>query len=264
MALRFVVLMSNAILKVPALNERYGAKAESYIKLSEQIFNKWDERGAWRSTEGDGMITIVLPFGIDQKTGHWTGGYENRNSLRNGFSHQDNKANLVACWLLAMYDATGKAAYRERAERWFRLMKSRMKLKDDGTYEIWNYWQPAGPWDYKFLFVPKHWIGVHPKAGYYDIDVEAIVAAYEHGIIFTSENIVQLARTAISQKRYWEALVRYNKEIQYIFEANHKPDSWHGLSVTPWYLALQVQLQCGNQVSKSLTDSHQRADCPTP
>jgi hypothetical protein len=252
--------MSDTILKSPALSERYGAKAKNYVEFSEQIFNKWNERGAWRSTEGDGVITVVLPYGIDQNAGHWTGGYESRNALRNGFSHQDNKANLIACWLLAMYDATGKAVYRERAEKWFRLMKSRMRSKDDDTYEIWNYWQPAGAWDYKFLFVPKHWIGVHPKAGYYDIDVEAIVTAYEHGIIFNSEDIMRLARTALSEKRYWEALVPYNDEIQYIFEANHKPDSWHGLSATPWYLALQVQLQCGNQVSKS-PDSYQLAGC---
>ena len=42
-------------------------------------------------------------------------------------------------------------------------------------------------WDYKLPNLhlwPKHWIGVHPKAGYYDIDVEAIATAYEHGLIF--------------------------------------------------------------------------------
>ncbi len=49
-------------------------------------------------------------------------------------------------------------------------MKSRMKPKDDGTYEIWNYWQPAGPWDYKADGSPKHWIGVHPNGGYYWVD----------------------------------------------------------------------------------------------
>ena len=30
------------ILKTPALKEKYGAKAESYLKLSEQIYEKWD------------------------------------------------------------------------------------------------------------------------------------------------------------------------------------------------------------------------------
>ena len=90
------------------------------------------------------MISVVLPYGIDAKTGKWTDGYETRNDPGHGFSHPDNKANHVARWLLAMSDATGKAVYKERAEKWFRLMKSRMKLKADGTYEIWNYWEPAG------------------------------------------------------------------------------------------------------------------------
>jgi hypothetical protein len=59
-----------------------------------------------------------------------------------------------------------------------------MKLKHDGTYVIWNYWEPAGAWDYKSDGLPKHWIGVHPNAAYYDIDVEGIVAAYKHGLVF--------------------------------------------------------------------------------
>ena len=79
-----------------------------------------------------------------------------------GFSHQDNKANLIANWLLAMFDATAKPVYRERAEKWFQVMKSRMKLKHDGTYEIWNYWEPAGAWDYKSTACPSTGLGFTP------------------------------------------------------------------------------------------------------
>ena len=48
-----------------------------------------------------------------------------------------------------------------------------------------SYWQPAGPWDYKPDGSPKHWIGVHPNPGYYQIDVTGIVEAYRHGIVET-------------------------------------------------------------------------------
>ena len=58
------------------LKEKYGPKAENYIKLAEQIFEKWDTRGVWRETDNGGMVTVELPFGIDQKTGNWTGEYE--------------------------------------------------------------------------------------------------------------------------------------------------------------------------------------------
>ena len=101
---------------------------------------------------------------LTRKPGKWTVEYERRNTPRVGFSHQDNKANLIANWLLAMFDATAKPVYRERAEKWFQVMKSRMKLKHDGTYVIWNYWEPAGAWDYKSDGLPKHWIGVRPNA----------------------------------------------------------------------------------------------------
>jgi hypothetical protein len=257
MALRPIVLMAGEILKDPALEKKYGAKARGYIKLSEEIFEKWDKRGTWRPTKDGGMITVVLPFGIDEKTGNWTDGFAKRNDEGQGFSHPCNKANLVARWLLAMYDVTQKPLYRDRAEKWFRVMKSRMKAKDNGTFEIWNYWQPAGKWDYKPDGTTKHWVGVHPNEGYYCIDVEAIVAAHEHGIVFTSDDIDRLIATAQAGdlapqpggapakmiKRLWSALAPYSPAIQKRFEESHKPDTWGGLGLTPWYLALQAGLR---------------------
>ena len=243
MALRPVVSIAGEILKTPALREKYGAKAESYIKLSEQIYEKWDTRGAWRETKGGGIITVVLPFGLDGDTGKWTSGYATRNEPGNGFSHPNNKANHVARWVLAMYDATQKPAYRERAEKWFRLMKSRMKLKDNGTYEIWNYWQPAGPWDYKPDGSPKHWVGVHPRGGYYSIDTEGIVDAYQHGLVFTDEDIDHLVATALAEKRYWNALIPYSPEIQKRFEDRIQPNRWGSAGGISQYLILQAPLR---------------------
>ena len=206
-----------------------------------QIYEKWDARGAWRETDNGGMVTIELPFGIDQKTGNWTDRYARRNAPGVGFSHPDNKANLIADWLLAMFDATAKPVYRERAEKWFKVMKTRMKLKHDGKYEVWNYWEPAGAWDYKSYFLPKHWIGVHPNAGYYDIDAEAIVTAYEHGLVFNKDDINRLVATAIAEKRYWTALVPFDGTIQKQFEETLDPGGWNGLSRAPWYLAIQLR-----------------------
>ena len=94
-----------------------------------------------------------------------------------------------------MYDVTGKDVYRERAEKWWRVMKSRMRLRGDGKYYVWNYWDPAGPWDRKPDGSLKHWVGVHPNGGYYGIDVEGIVTAYEHGLVFTQEDIARLVAT---------------------------------------------------------------------
>jgi len=239
MVLRPIVLMAGEILRTPALKDKYGIKAESYLELSKRTYEKWSRRGAWRDTKDGGQISIVLPYGIDAKTKQWTDGYERRNDSHVGFSHPDNKANLVAQWLLAMADATGEAKYQEQAAKWFKLMKSRMKLRDDGTFAIWNYWEPAGEWDYKPDSSTKHWVGVHPNGGYYVIDTEAIVDAYEHGLVFTVEDIRRLAATGLAEKRYWPGLVAYSPEIRQHFEEELKPDSWGGLGETPRYLAMQ-------------------------
>jgi hypothetical protein len=237
MALRPVVLLSSVIIRDPALRQRYGAQAASYISLARSIFRKWQERGAWRPVPG-GCISIVLPFGIDRSTGEWTKGYSDRNFLKVGFSHPDNKANLVASWLLAMFDATGDPEYRTLADNWFRVMKSRMIAADDGTYRIWSYWEPAGAWDYTAIGLPKHWIGVHRNPGYYVIDVTAIVAAYTHGLEFTRKDIERLVRTDARQTVVWPALAPYDPEIRRRFEQTLDPSSWTGLTLVPWYLAL--------------------------
>jgi len=195
MVFRSIVWMSGEILKTPALKEKYGAKAESYLKLAEQLYEKWEKRGGWRETRGGGMISVVGYYGIGED-GNWTAGPEERQDPSLAFSHPDNKANEVARWVLALWDVTGKPEYRDRAEKWFKVQKSRMTLKDDGTYKIWNYWQPAGPWDYRADGSPKHWIGVHGNGGYYQGDTRGIVAAYEHGLVFTKADIDHLIDTA--------------------------------------------------------------------
>jgi hypothetical protein len=264
MALRQVTLMAGEIRKNSALLSKYQDKAESYLKLSEQIFAKWDQRGAWRDTANGGAISIVLPFGMEAATGKWSDGYAKRLDPAVGFSHPDNKANAVALWLLALSDVTGKTVYKTRAEKWFRLMKSRMKTRDNGKYFVWNYWEPAGPWDYKGGS-PKHWVGVHPNGGYYGVDVEAIVAAREHGLVFDQDDQERLIATnrdfmwnqkvegaafqrmdgGAADPRWkdtpgvlWTALTPYDETLRKVFLANYKPASWGGMSTTPWFLSL--------------------------
>jgi hypothetical protein len=240
MALRPIVLMAHQIMTEPALKQSFGANADAYLKLSRLIFEKWDHRGAWRDAESGGKISVVLPFGIDRSTGQWTTGYMTRDAPGNGFSHPNNKANLVASWLLSMFDATGESTYKEIAEKWFELMKSRLRVGSDGTFEIWNYWQPAGPWDYIHK-APKHWIGVHSNSGYYNLDVQGIVLAYQHHLVFDDRDIHRLIATALAQKRYWTALVPYSDAVRENFESTLEADSWPGLTLTPWYLSLQRQ-----------------------
>ena len=258
MALRPVVLMASEILKDSALGKKFADKARRYLDLAGRIFEKWDSRGCWRPVK-EGGVWVETPFGIDRQSGKWTVSYAARKT--GGFTHPDNKENEIARWMLAMHDVTKKPVYRDRAEGWFRVMQSRMKTREGGKYFVWNYWEPAGPWDYKSDGSPKHWVGVHPNGGYYQIDVAAIVAAYEHGLVFTREDIRRLIATnrdfmwnhEIRGARFrridggepdprwknspgvlWHALAPHDATLRNIFITNHRATGWGAMSATPW------------------------------
>jgi hypothetical protein len=258
-AFRPVVLMAGEILKTPVLKEKLGGKAQEWIDLAGRIFEKWIARGCWREVK-DGGLWVVPKFGIDRETGQWTEGYARRNS--EGFSHPANKQNYIALSLLALYNVTGKAEYRELAGKWWRLLKSRLRTHDNGKYVVWNYWDPSGPWDFLSNGEPQHWVGVHPSGGYCEMDAEAMVAAFEHDLVFAREDLRRLVAThrdfmwnqeitgakfqrldgrltASGQKDWsgtlWPALVPYDPDLRKIFVLTHDPASWAGLALTPWF-----------------------------
>jgi len=261
MALRPMVLMADKIRNSRTLKDKYGRQAEVWLALAGQTFEKWVARGCWREVKGGGLW-VAPAFGIDRQTGKWTDGYARRRV--DGFSHPANKQNHIARWLLAMAQVTKKAVYRESAEKWWRLMRSRMRTVEGGKYFVWNYWDPAGPWDFKADGQPRHWVGVHPNGGYYGIDVEGIVAAFERGLVFTEEDLARLIATnrdymwnqqmsgahfrridgGAPDDRWkdspgvlWTGLTPYDKTLREIFVANHNPASWGGLAATPWFVA---------------------------
>ena len=246
--LRPVVLLAYQMTTNPALKAKYGAKGQSYIQLAEQVYTKWVSRGGWRDTAGGGMMTVILPYGMDPTNSYWID-YDTRNNPGNGFSHPENKANEVALWMLAMWDVTGNPEYKIRAQKWFTLLKSRMTLQGganpDGVGNlIWNYWQPAGPWDYVDYSSPnptdpKLWVGVHPNNGYYQIDTQCIVAAFEHGLVFTEADITPLITSA---KTSWTPSAWEGVATEYYFNPSALAP---GMSVSAWPASGTVQQVCG-------------------
>ena len=261
MAFRPVVLMAGEIQRDPELKARFADKASRYLKLAGETFEKWIARGCWREISGGG-VWVVPAFGIDQQTGKWTDGYAQRHT--EGLSHPDNKQNHIARWLMALYDVSHKPVYQETARKWWQIMKSRMHTREGGKYCVWNYWEPAGPWDYNPDGTTRHWVGVHPNGGYYQIDIEGIVCAFKHELVFSKTDIDRLvatnrdfmwnqqlhgarfgridggetdARWKESAGTLWTALVPYDETLRKIFLANNDPASWSGLIATPWFLA---------------------------
>lgn len=261
MGLEPLVRAAGAILADDALTARYGDQARAWLELAEQTFEKWTARGCWREV-GNGGVWVVPTFGVTPDGRAWDGPYHQRGV--DGFTLPANKQNHVARWLLELWDVTGQRVYRDRAERWFRTMKSRWREREAGKYRVWNYWDPAGPWDRRPDGGLKHWVGVHPNGGYYTIDVAGIVAAFEHGLVFDRADIDPLIATnrdfmwnqqvegarfqridggqpderwANSPGVLWTALTPYDETLRRIFEATHQPASWGGLAGTPRYVA---------------------------
>ena len=241
-AFRPIVPMARQMITNPALKAAYGAKGQTYLALAETLYRKWVSRGGWRDTiprTPGGMISVVLPEGMDPATGYKTwitnpssdwpdspgqNSYTSANEygptwiaqgINNGMSHPTNKNDEVALWLLAMWDATGNPEYQLRASKWFTYLKNyRMTLEDectsglDGAGDlIWNYWEPAGSWDFVAnqaqndlygdwgIGGTKTWDGLHPNNGYYWIDTQCIVAAFEHGVVFNESDITTWSMT---------------------------------------------------------------------
>ena len=263
MGFRPVMLMAAEVQNNPELKAKYGEKAAGYVKLAEDTFNKWIARGCWREVKNGG-VWVVPAFGLDRDKGTWTEGYARRE--QDGLTHPANKQNHLARWLIAMHEATSKPVYRDHARKWWQVMRSRMRLREGGKYFVWDYWNPAGPWDYQPDGSTRHWVGVHPNGGYYQIDIEGITTAFEHELIFSRADIDILittnrdfmwnhqvkgakfrridggevdARWKESPGTLWTALVPYDAALRKVFEANNDPDAWGGLIATPWFLARQ-------------------------
>jgi hypothetical protein len=261
MGFRPLILAAVDVGRDPALRAKFGVATDRWTKLAESTFDKWIDRGAWREVK-EGGVWVVPSFGIDRQTGQWTAGYARRGL--DGLSNPDNKQNLIASWLIALHDATGNAVYRQHAEKWWRVMKSRLQTREDGKFLVWNYWEPAGPWDYKQDGSTWHWVGVHPNGGYYGIDVEGMVTAFEHHLVFNQDDLDRLIATnrdfmwnhQMANARFrridggepdarwknspgvlWTALVPYDETLRAIFVANHNPGDWGGLGTTPWFVA---------------------------
>jgi hypothetical protein len=199
-AFRPIALMAYQMINNPQLQSQYGAKGQTYLNYAVNIYKKWMSRGGWQATTVNGVsgeVSMYMPQGLSADYKSWV--TYSTNPMAGGMSHQCNKANCVARWMLAMYDVTGDTRYLTHARKWFTLMKSRMSTSTDSYAVvdlygnvIWNYWEPAGPWDYDSNGAPIFWIGLHPNDGYYEVDTTAILEAWEHGVVFTQADIASL------------------------------------------------------------------------
>lgn len=111
-----------------------------------------------------------------------------------------NKQIDVGVVALRIWQITGEEKYKQKAEKIFGFMKSRMQRYKDEYH--WNYFEPGGQWDLAAGAEHiRHWVGVHPERNYQSGEVANILKAYNAGIVFTAEDIQGIVNTNL--KMIW-------------------------------------------------------------
>jgi len=142
-----------------------------------------------------------------------------------------NKQFDMAIAALRLWRITGEEEYRDRAERIFRLMKSRIRLVDD--HYVWNYWEPLGPWDVGKGDL-RHWVNVHPYRNYQAREVGDIVEAYHSGIVFDREDIEQIVRTNLDVMWNGDVDNPQWRNSDAVGKWEPPPEGWKGRAGTLW------------------------------
>jgi hypothetical protein len=180
---------AEVVLKDEGLSAQYGEAANRYVALAKKhLIEKWDTRGTWHK---DGPYGSYASWDRYLKPGdlsEWREIEIQKSSLSLPFNKQFD----MGIASLRLWRITGEVKYREKAERIFRLMKSRIRLVDD--HYVWNYWEPLGSWDVGGDDL-RHWVNVHPYRNYQAGEVGDIVEAYHSGIVFDRVDIERIVRT---------------------------------------------------------------------
>ncbi len=167
MLARFIVL-ANA-------NE-FNNVRESYRALIEdQLMKKWD--------------SYYVDLGAKGATYRWNKDYIPTKSL---ITLPHEKQAIIIEGLLAASRAIGNPACRTRAEKLGVFLKSSMTVKDD--HYVWNYWTPAGDWDY-VNGKARHWENVEPKGMWYSVTVASAVMLYDNNLVFDESDMQKLVAT---------------------------------------------------------------------
>ncbi|MBT3602660.1 MAG: hypothetical protein HN521_06285 [Candidatus Latescibacteria bacterium] len=180
---------SEVILKDHGLKAKYGEAAEKYVSLAKKhLIEKWDARGTWREDGPYGSYASWNQYLEPGDLSQW----RDKDIKKSTLSLPFNKQFDMGIASLRLWRITGEISYRGRAERIFRLMKSRMQLVDD--HLVWNYWEPTGVWDVEGNDL-RHWVNVHPYRNYQAGELGNIVEAYHSGIVFDRTDIERMINT---------------------------------------------------------------------
>ena len=187
-----VIKLTAAVRADPKLKAKYGRKVEAWFKdIVEVSIPAWDKRGSWHDLgEKGGYYTHTTHYPDPE-----THAIVPRKDLYQGSTLAYNKVHTMIESFILLHRMTGSPWYRERIVKCERFFRDHWRIKKD--HVEWNYRDFSGPWDFKNGKDGETKTGyfIHPKGGYYASDLEAIVACYDAGIVFTEPDMKLLVKT---------------------------------------------------------------------
>ena len=168
-------------------------KAEAWFKDVVASIHAWDKRGCWQDfPDGSGWYHGITHY-PDPKTGELL----KLDSISAGGVVPYNKVHALFEALDLAYRITGDDWYKTRMEKCCKFF--RKHWREDDKHVEWNYRDHAFAGDYKsgVLGQGETLTGafVHPKGGYYALDAEGVVRAWDLGIFYTKPDIEKLIKT---------------------------------------------------------------------
>ena len=158
---RFAAVVRND----PTLQERWSADADRLLKTAEEAVAV--HQGDYREGPGADEGFVYSPY------------------LKKHLPL--NMQNALARAWLAIDDATRSSQHREHVTRLAQFMKNRLRAMDDGSY-VWAYWPPLeGPGD------------SFEDISHATINVDFMVLCFEHGIVFTREDLARLEKALLKR-----------------------------------------------------------------
>ena len=187
-----VLMFVMEVRKDPKLKEKYGAKAEAWLKDAEATIRAWDKRGCWHDLDAKtGWYSTITEY--PDKDGNLV----KNTTVYSGGTVPYNKVNSFYEALALAYRITGDDWYRVRMEKSAKFWHDHWR--DDGAHVEWNYRDHYLPADYESGVVgqgkPKTGAWVHPNSGYYMVDVKGATYLYDVGVFFKQPEMEKLVKT---------------------------------------------------------------------
>ena len=181
----------------PKLLDKYGKKAEGWLKDVEASIRNWDKRGCWHDLGDRGGWYTMMSGSPDPKTGEMTPlGPETARGANGTVPY--NKVHALFQALSLAWQITGDPWYTTRMEKCATYFRAHWRMDD--KHAEWNYRDLGfpGDWESGMVGQGKSLTGafVHYKGGYYALDVAGVVWAWDAGVtVFSKKDLEKLLQT---------------------------------------------------------------------